>query len=97
MTDLLTASATVVTHSPDRYAKQLASHLGRRCEIREDVDGIRIMVGTGECLVRTHDDILQLDASAPDATSLDTVTDVIGRHLERFGQRNELIVSWVHR
>jgi hypothetical protein len=23
------------------------------------------------------------------------VEDVLGRHLERFGQRNELVVSWV--
>ena len=34
MPEPLTATATVATATPERYAKQLAAHLGRRCEIR---------------------------------------------------------------
>jgi uncharacterized protein len=26
--------------------------------------------------------------------ALERVQDVLGRHLERFGQRNELVVTW---
>ena len=40
MTDRLMASASVDTTTPDRYAKQLASHLGRRCELREAAGGL---------------------------------------------------------
>ena len=43
------------------------------------------MVGDG---VRT------LVAEAPDAETLGRVQHVLGSHLERFGQRNELTVSW---
>jgi hypothetical protein len=97
MAEHMTASATVSTESPARYAKQLASHLGRRCEVREEPDGVRILVGTGDCVVRVGANHLELTATAPDGASLDTVTDVIGRHLERFGQRNELVVRWDRR
>jgi len=33
-------------------------------------------------------------ASAESTEALEQVKDVVGRHLERFGQRNELHVSW---
>ena len=91
----LTASATVATATPERYAKQLASHLGRRCEIREETDGIRIVLAdTGDCLLTSRDGALDLSATAHGPEELDRVMHVVGSHLERFGQRNELQVSW---
>jgi hypothetical protein len=95
MTDLMTASAYVTTATPDRYAKQLASHLGRRCEVREESDGTRLILDAGECLLRPNGDALELRAAATDSERLDQVQAVVGRHLERFGQRNELTVRWV--
>jgi hypothetical protein len=95
MSDTLTATATVATATPGRYAKQLASHLGRRCEVREESDGIRLVLPTGgDCLLASAHAALVMTASGPTQESLDQVTDVVGRHLERFGQRNELTVSW---
>ena len=91
----LTATATVPTATPERYAKQLASHLGRRCEIREEPEGIRILLAdTGNCLLVSRDDALDLSATAQGPEELDRVMHVVGSHLERFGQRNELEVSW---
>jgi hypothetical protein len=90
-----TATASVATATPERYAKQLASHLGRRCEIREEAGGIRIVLaGTGDCLLTSGDGVLRLDATAAGPDELDRVTQVVGSHLERFGQRNELQVTW---
>jgi hypothetical protein len=88
------ATAAVATATPERYAKQLASHLGRRCEVREEADGTRLVLGDGDCLLRPHDGTLDLHASAVDLAGLDQVTAVVGSHLERFGQRNELSVVW---
>ena len=31
------------TDRPERYAKQLASHLGRRCGVQEEADGTRLV------------------------------------------------------
>jgi len=95
MPDRVTATASVATPTPERYAKQLASHLGRRVEVREEPDGIRLVFDGGDCLLRSHADSLELIATAAGSEQLDRVKNVVGSHLERFGQRNELQVSWV--
>ena len=94
MTDPLTARADVATATPERYARQLASHLGRRSEVREEADGTRIVLAVGDCLLQSHEGRLELLATAPGPEELGRVADVVGRHLERFGQRNELQVVW---
>ena len=95
MPDTLTASAAVVTDGPERYAKQLASHLGRRAEVRDETDGTRLVLGAGSCLLVVGDGVLELRAEAPSDDDLTRVTDVVGSHLQRFGQRNELAVTWL--
>jgi uncharacterized protein len=92
--DRVTASASVATATPERYAKQLASHLGRRCGVQEEADGTRLVFDGGDCLLRPQDEALDLYVSAVDAAQLDRLTGVVGSHLERFGQRNELQVAW---
>jgi hypothetical protein len=96
MTDVVTATGSVATPTPGRYAKQLASHLGRRSEVREEPDGIRLVLTTGECLLSAQDQVLVLRAQAPSRSELDQVIAVVGSHLERFGQRDELRVTWQH-
>jgi uncharacterized protein len=90
----LTSRADVVTDAPGRYAKQLVSHLGRK--IVFEVDGstsiARFGDGTGTVLV--GEGVLTLLADAPDTETLERVQWVLGSHLERFGQRNELVVTW---
>ena len=94
MPDLLTARADVVTDAPARYAKQLVSHLGHRVEFETDGDTSTARFGEGTGRVVVGDGVLTLHAEAPDAETLARVQDVLGRHLERFGQRNELAVAW---
>jgi hypothetical protein len=88
------AHASVATDAAERYAKQLASHLGRKAEVREEPGGTRIVIGAGDCLLSSRPDHLDLVATAADQEGLDRVMDVVGRHLERFGQRHELRVDW---
>ena len=94
MSEQLAASAVVATGAAARYAKQLASHLGRKAEVREEDGGTRLLLAGGDCLLTATDEALVLEAHAPDQEALDRVTDVVGRHLERFGQRHELVVVW---
>ncbi len=91
---MLTSTADVPTATPDRYAKQLASHLGRKAEVHDEAAGQRIVIGEGSCLLECGDSLV-LRAEAPDPETLERVQRVIGSHLERFGVRNELVVSWV--
>jgi hypothetical protein len=90
----LASRADVVTDAPGRYAKQLVSHLGRRVEWATDGDTSTAAFGTGTGRVVVGDGVLTLLAEAPDAEGLARVQDVLGRHLERFGQRDELAVRW---
>jgi hypothetical protein len=94
MPEQLTATAVVATEAPARYAKQLASHLGQRCEVREDADGTRIVLGGSSCLLQSRPGSLELSATADSSDALERVMDVVGSHLERFGQRNQLHVDW---
>jgi len=93
---LLSARADVPTDAPERYAKQLVAHLGRRIEWTTDGGTSTARIGEGTGRVVVGDGVLTLLAEAPDAEGLARVQDVLGRHLERFGQRNELVVSWSH-
>ena len=92
-----TSTAVVRTEAPARYAKQLLSHLGRNVAV-EDVPGVphaqRLVFGYGAGVVRPEAGELVLEAVAPDVESLGRVEDVLARHLQRFGQRAELTVSW---
>ena len=94
MTAPLSARADVSTDSPARYAKQLVSHLGRRVEWTTEGEVSTAAIGGGIGTVEVGEGLLTLRAEAPDHESLDRVQDVLGRHLERFGQRNELSVRW---
>jgi uncharacterized protein len=95
---MLTTSAVVATASPARYAKQLLSHLGRKNTVEPldgDPDGGRLVFAYGTATLRPQDGTLLLEGAAEDEEGLAHVEDVVKRHLERFGARNELVVDWV--
>ena len=94
MTAHLTARADVLTEAPARYAKQLVSHLGHRVEFTTDGGTSTADFGEATGSVIVGEGVLTLLAQAPDAESLARVQNVLGSHLERFGQRNELTVTW---
>jgi hypothetical protein len=90
-----TSRADVATGTPARYAKQLASHLGRRCEVRPAGEATRLVFGNGgDCLLTAGDGVLALRATAASRTALGEVEEVVGTHLARFGTRAELVVAW---
>ena len=102
MPDTITSTAEVATERAARYGKQLASHLGHRLETQWDdaagsgtitfAEGHCRLDATGTALVLR----IGLDASvAPESATavLDRMEDVVGRHLVRFGSRDELVVA----
>jgi hypothetical protein len=88
-----TARPDVPTATPARYAKQLLSHLGRRVTWTTDGDASTAALAGGTGTVVIGGGVLTLIAEAPDAEALVRVQHVLGSHLERFGQRNELTVT----
>ena len=91
----LTSRADVATDAPARYAKQLKSHLGRKVTFTEDADGGSTMVvGDARGRIIAGDGVLTLHAEAPDEETLARIEHALGSHLERFGTRAELAVTW---
>ena len=91
----VSSSASVATDRPGRYGKQLVSHLSRRLEgsWSEDSASGTIALTDGTATLTSVPDGLELAIDAP-AESLDRWEDVLGRHLVRFGKRDELVVQW---
>ncbi len=86
--------ADVSTAVPGRYAKQLVSHLGRKVEFVQDGDTWTAHVAGAVARITVQDRLLVLQAEAPDDQGLARLEGALGNHLERFGQRRELTVTW---
>ena len=91
----VTSTARVVTDRGERYRKQLASHFGNEIEVAEAPAGTVLNWGFGGTTTLTVEpDALVMVATADDDETLDRVKDVTGRHLERFGEKDGLAVTW---
>jgi hypothetical protein len=103
-TPSVASTAVVPTDRGARYAKQLAAHLGRRLTTSWD-DQTRtgaVVFDHGHCDLTASDTELVLqvvvDDTAEPAQVVEQVArmeDVVGRHLVRFGARDELVAAWV--
>ena len=90
----VTSVARVATDRPERYGKQLASHFGNRIEVVAGPDETVLNWGFGTTTLTVEEGALVMRATADDAETLQRVQEVTGRHLERFGQKDGLVVTW---
>lgn len=90
----VTSRADVATHAPARYAKQLVAHLGRKVAFHTDGPTSTARFGEATGSIFVGDGVLTLLATGPDPDSIARVEHVLGSHLERFGHRDELTVTW---
>lgn len=91
-----TSTADVATEKPVPYMRQLCKHFGHRIETSYDETTGYIVFGDGRCDLQAivDDGILRLTVSADSDENVERVREVVGSHLERFGRRDELAVSW---
>jgi|SRR5947209_2870484 hypothetical protein len=89
------SEALVVTDRPARYGKQLVAHLSRRNagEWSDSDQRGWIEFADGRAELSCGSDGLHL-AIEGDPENLAHLEDVVGRHLVRFGTRDELHVRW---
>lgn len=92
-----TSEALVATDRAARYGKQLASHLGRKAQTEWDEEtgrgSVHFSEGRGRAELTADDNGLLMRVYAA-AGAEDNLEDVLGRHLVRFGSRDELVVAW---
>jgi len=92
----VTSTVRVVTDRGERYRKQLASHFGNRIEVTESPAGTVLVWGFGGTTTLTVEPgaLVMLAAADDDDETLGRAKDVTGRHLERFGEKDGLVVTW---
>ncbi|QNI06997.1 DUF2218 domain-containing protein [Mycobacterium kubicae] len=90
------ARAAVSTDRPERYGKQLVSHLGRRHGGEWDSgNGTgRIDLDSGQAIVTAAEGVLLLRVTSTSDEELTRLQEVVEQHLVRFGERDELSVTW---
>ena len=94
MTSTLTSQADVATEKPVPYMRQLCKHFGHKVDAAFDDDSGYIQFEFGRCELRAADATLHLSVSANSEENRERMRNVIGSHLERFGRRDELSVTW---
>jgi uncharacterized protein len=92
---LLSATAFVATPRPERYIKQLVSHFGNKVRTELTDEGGRLEFDFGVCELRAAPTGIELIGVAEDAAQLETLKDVVARHLVGFGVNDQLTVSWL--
>jgi caffeoyl-CoA O-methyltransferase len=92
-----TATAFVVTSRPERYIKQLVSHFGNKVTTELTDEGGRLQFDFGTCDLKAATTGIEMIGTAADAAQLETLKDVVARHLIRFGSNDELVVAWTSR
>jgi hypothetical protein len=93
---MIESVANVKTERPERYLKQLVSHLGRKVDSQHADDGSsgRLTFSSGSCVLTADQGALVLTVQAEDEERLAAVQDVVARHLVRFATQDELAVEW---
>lgn len=92
--DLVSSTAFVVTSRPERYIKQLVSHFGNKVKTELTDEGGRLEFDFGVCELKAAPTGIELIGAAEDAAQLETLKDVVARHLVRFGVNDQLTVTW---
>jgi hypothetical protein len=90
----LSSEARVTTDRPDRYGSQLVKHFGNKIEASWADGAGTVTFGVGTASLHAEDGVLRMRVSAADQESLTQLQEVVGSHLVRFGQRDELVVEW---
>jgi hypothetical protein len=93
-TAAIISRAEVPTTTPGRYAKQLVAHLGRKLEFTTVGDTSTTTIGAAMGQIVVGEGVLTLVAAGDEEEEVARVQHVLGSHTERFGQRNELRVTW---
>jgi hypothetical protein len=93
-----TAEAKVAIERPERWAKQLVSHLGNKAKVEELESASKLTFGeegNSVGLVSTDAEHVLLTALGQTQEDLDRAKNVLGKHLERFAEKLDIKVNWL--
>jgi len=90
------ATATIRTAAAQRYLGQFCKHFAHKLPVDLDPANAsgQVTFGAGTCRLLADGQTLTLDLDAPAADELNSLQDVVTRHLVRFAFREDLTVTW---
>lgn len=89
------AFARVETAKAPRYLKALCNHFAHKVTASYDDMNGRIQFPFGDCELNATADALYITVTAPDEMMFARTKDVVADHLVRFGEKEELTVTWL--
>jgi hypothetical protein len=81
---LANSKAVVSLERPERYAKQLASHLGHKIEAVQTDSGWQLDFGIGHASLVCEAATLTMSATAANVEDLEKIQFVLDKHLRKF-------------
>ena len=90
------ASAVVATQKGSRYMKALCNHFDRKAEATYSDTTGHVKFAFGEADFEVNDSAIHIEVRAESGEMLERTKYVVGDHLVRFGQKDELEVEWVN-
>lgn len=94
---MILSTAHLATDRPERYIKQLVSHLGNKIDTSIDDAGVgHVTMSNGaSCTLAPDVSGIAMHAKADNDEDLHRVEDVVGRHLLRFTKDEKLTRDWI--
>ena len=93
---MLQSSAELTIERPERYAKQLVSHISHKSVTSTDDSGLTTVTfgfgATGTVSMNSHSVLLTAESETQEA--LERAQDVLGRHLLKFAKLEDQKLSW---
>lgn len=91
------SSTELVIERPERWAKQLASHVGHRATVENDNGHYTVSFGFGaKGIISTSSTAVVLTVEAQEQEGFDRAKEVLGSHLLRFAKlEDSVVLNWM--
>jgi hypothetical protein len=91
---MIRRTASVPTERPERWAKQLLSHLSEKVDVVHEGDGGTVTFAAGRGVIRVEPNLLVFEAEGETQEDVQLVQNVLGGHFERFAAKDGLTANW---
>lgn len=89
------AEAYVETDKAAKYLKWLCGHFKIKVPAEYDEERGTVLFPFGVCEMRVQPGTLYIRVNTTDPDSFERLKEVVGDHLERFGRKDMLQITWV--
>ena len=91
---MLVSTAQIATENPQRLITRLCKHWGHKFPVSHDERQGEIELSLGHCLLKVHENGLQVRLQAADEEQIQRLQQVVADHLERMASGETLVFNW---